>query len=354
MTNHTPHFFDLWTSLQHQSQDLNEKQRNCWDSGNQLFPVGGHHQHQRRLFCFSGPTNISLDLCTESLGSETGTHAEDEINSLFHHDQQTPHDASSVPESYDAPVASALACRRSRSFGRHERSKEGLPSFPPPLFSSSHHVHVSSHRENGRLVLRAFTRRTRNYLEAQRIDGRLRLRLLRPMAFPENGYEDEEEEEQDEGEEQEENEQGCQEEDGPEGHELVLTHHQQSRRNSVVLKRQHQAAATYVVNHHHFVSPPPPRWWNDPVTSSSAFFVNNRSRHGIHFPPTTIRSTVAEAEDGEGEEQRRGAAYSRCSPEETESALGMTTLGGGRCTKESRQPPAFLLWEPPFYAVTTS
>ncbi|CAN6482022.1 unnamed protein product [Victoria cruziana] len=349
MTNHKPHFFDIWASLRHHSQDLNEK-RNCCND--QLFPVNRDHQQQRRLFCFSSSTNISLDMCTESLGSETGTYAECETNSFFHHDQQTPHNSSPVPESYH-PVAPASVGRRNRSFGRHERSKEGLPSFPPPLASSSHHVHVSSHRENGRLVLRAVTRPRPNYLEAERIDGRLRLRLFCPASFPENDCDDDEEEEYG-GEEQEEEEQGCQEEDEQENRELVLAHQQRSRRSGLEPKRQHQPAANYVVNHHHFVIPSHPRWWNDAAASSPAFFLPTGSRGGILFPPAAIRSRTAEAEDDKGEEKWRRAALGRCSPKETELTLSWMTLGGGRCIKESRQAPAFLPGEPPFYVTTTS
>ncbi|KAK8693901.1 hypothetical protein V6N13_071468 [Hibiscus sabdariffa] len=131
----------------------------------------------------------SLEMCTERLGSETGSEVSDcsdEISLLSLETQTVScHIIPSKP-------------RESSSTGKTSRSN----SFPPPLtsISGSNGVRVKSRRENGRLVLEAVSfPPCRSYFHAERSHGRLRLSLFKDTT----PVLDEEEREQDGGEEDE-------------------------------------------------------------------------------------------------------------------------------------------------------
>ncbi|XP_060189190.1 protein FANTASTIC FOUR 4 [Lycium barbarum] len=107
----------------------------------------------------------SLEMCTESLGSETGSDISDasiEEHSFF----------SSESENF-----SHLTRRSKEIVKKHNR----IASFPPPLTSISrtNGVQVRPHREGGRLILKATTISARkSYFKTKRVNGRLRLYLL--------------------------------------------------------------------------------------------------------------------------------------------------------------------------------
>ncbi|KAA8543232.1 hypothetical protein F0562_021273 [Nyssa sinensis] len=112
----------------------------------------------------------SLEMCTESLGSETGSdisESSDEFCSL-----------SSQTDKFQAIKRS-----KSREFTKNLcRSR----SFPPPLSSicGLDSVQVRPHREGGRLVIKAVTVSScSTYFQAERIDGRLRLCLLKDCSL---------------------------------------------------------------------------------------------------------------------------------------------------------------------------
>lgn len=109
----------------------------------------------------------SLELCTESLGSETGSDtSESSILSL-----------------------SLFDSRNGRSSPREERNSSSIPlmesrksvshrSFPPPLttISGSNSLKVRPHREGGRLIIQATEApSTHSYFQRERSHGRLRL-----------------------------------------------------------------------------------------------------------------------------------------------------------------------------------
>ncbi|XP_060180299.1 protein FANTASTIC FOUR 3-like [Lycium barbarum] len=102
----------------------------------------------------------SLEMCTESLGSETGSDICESIEefSNYHGVQRSK-------------------CREfAQKFNR-------TASFPPPLTSMSGNegVQVRPHREDGRLILKAMTITSCNSnFQAERANGRLRLSLLIP------------------------------------------------------------------------------------------------------------------------------------------------------------------------------
>ncbi|WCJ21524.1 hypothetical protein M5689_003669 [Euphorbia peplus] len=125
----------------------------------------------------------SLEMCTESLGSETGSDTSDEMALL----------SSEIPENY---IESGI------KHSRFQRETSRNYSFPPPLTSISRggsNVQMRRHREDGRLVLEAvsISNSSLAYFQAERINGCLRLHLVRDS----NEAEDEEEEEFEEEEE---------------------------------------------------------------------------------------------------------------------------------------------------------
>uniref|UniRef100_A0A6N2MXB2 FAF domain-containing protein n=1 Tax=Salix viminalis TaxID=40686 RepID=A0A6N2MXB2_SALVM len=106
----------------------------------------------------------SLEMCTESLGSETG---------------------SEVSESSDdttvLPVENVNYEIRETPKSRETRRASRSASFPPPLSSirGPNNVRVRSHREGGRLVMEAVSVSSCHvYLHAERAGGRLRLHLM--------------------------------------------------------------------------------------------------------------------------------------------------------------------------------
>ncbi|KAL4355103.1 hypothetical protein GQ457_06G029340 [Hibiscus cannabinus] len=107
----------------------------------------------------------SLEMCTERLGSETGSDCSDDISLPCLETQTVACDF----------IPSKL--RESWSIRKTSRSN----SFPPPLtsISGSNGVQVKSCRENGRLVLQAISLPPcHSYFHAERSEGRLRLSLF--------------------------------------------------------------------------------------------------------------------------------------------------------------------------------
>lgn len=132
----------------------------------------------------------SLEVCTESLGSETGS---DGFSSY------TSSEAGDVDEEKEeeqlVPLAAPPQQQKQQLFfsekeetvvvknNNYSASKKlQARSFPPPLPSLARSdgpsVHMHSRRENGRLVLEAVSVPANNFFHAQRQDGRLLLTLL--------------------------------------------------------------------------------------------------------------------------------------------------------------------------------
>lgn len=113
-------------------------------------------------------SEISLGLCTENLGNETGCMDTEETNLL-----------SSIPY----PPRSDQASSSARRFT--EKKRASPRTFPPPLTTiiRSESIHFRPRREDGRLVIEA-VRIPPAYgsLQAVRSHGRLRLRFLEETA----------------------------------------------------------------------------------------------------------------------------------------------------------------------------
>ncbi|KAK7285364.1 hypothetical protein RJT34_20133 [Clitoria ternatea] len=180
-------------------------------------------------------TEQSLQMCTESLGSETGSNASDNIDdiSLFSSDTNT----------FPLTQITTTTIARDNNTSFESRRVNRACNFPPPLTSITDFggVHVMPRREGGRLIMEAFPSPSpRRYFHAERGDGRLRLCLFESYfsAFDvddevcdgeeegaaeeeeeddsernrEEAEEGEEEGEEEEGEEEEEEETGAEEE----------------------------------------------------------------------------------------------------------------------------------------------
>ncbi|KAF3631832.1 hypothetical protein FXO38_26453 [Capsicum annuum] len=111
----------------------------------------------------------SLEMCTESLGSETGSDISESIeeHSFF----------LSESENNNSHLAPRSKCKE---LGK--KRDRITTSFPPPMpsLSRTNGVQVMRpHREGGRLILKATTvSAPKPYFKAERVDGRLRLSLL--------------------------------------------------------------------------------------------------------------------------------------------------------------------------------
>ncbi|GFP92282.1 protein fantastic four 3 [Phtheirospermum japonicum] len=114
-------------------------------------------------------------MCTESLGSETGNDIISNLDEFYH----------------QHALEKQSSCRKNQEFPKKVKK---ISKFPPPLTSISGNegVQVKTHREDGRLVIKAFNFSCcRNYLQAERENGRLKLSLLRHSESDELGENEE-------------------------------------------------------------------------------------------------------------------------------------------------------------------
>ncbi|MED6119375.1 hypothetical protein PIB30_011178 [Stylosanthes scabra] len=195
----------------------------------------------------SSLSDKSLQICTESLGSETGSDT-----SLFSSSSSYPSPQSGESEKVVRESEPEAEDNKEENISNNNHlaaiTKSKLLShprcFPPPLPSLSFHgcnkskgdssssttttttsssssLHMKQHRDNGRLVLQAVSLPSNNNFNAQRQDGRLVLTFTNDQQVPEveedeeveESYDDEVMEEEEEFEEQEEEEEEVFEED---------------------------------------------------------------------------------------------------------------------------------------------
>ncbi|CAL9202989.1 unnamed protein product [Musa hybrid cultivar] len=153
----------------------------------------------------------SLEICTENLGSETGSEYFSFMDDLDYCGPLLGFDVEKEEEKKDSEEkhfvvpedgAEASGVRRHQakelksvnyhcSIGR----RSPLKSFPPPLPSISRRngpcLHMRPHRRDGRLVVEAVLVPCQNYLHAQRVDGRLLLSFIDATSEDEPGNESE-------------------------------------------------------------------------------------------------------------------------------------------------------------------
>ncbi|OIT38640.1 protein fantastic four 3 [Nicotiana attenuata] len=115
----------------------------------------------------------SLELCTENLGSETGSC--DIMDSSIFSSSFSYSTIENSPSSIESSSSSTWSrnCNKSRT-----KKKNSCTKFPPPLTTirGSNSLQFRPHREDGRLIIKAVeSPLTHNYLQAERSNGRLRL-----------------------------------------------------------------------------------------------------------------------------------------------------------------------------------
>ncbi|URE12292.1 hypothetical protein MUK42_23623 [Musa troglodytarum] len=181
-----PGQFDIWTAIQSQK------------AAAAAVPATYVHPLMRRSSSLL--SRESLDMCTENLGSETGSgDFSSFVDGLDHccppkfDDEEKAEELKYVREEQATAIVAVGGEVRTVERERRPRGKEltsvnyhcstGRPrSFPPPLPSISRRngpcLHMRPHRRDGRLVVEAVPVTSRNYLRAQRVDGRLLLSFV--------------------------------------------------------------------------------------------------------------------------------------------------------------------------------
>lgn len=130
----------------------------------------------------------SLEICTENLGSETGSdgfspYSSSEVNSEASDFDKEEESRQEDVKNYLGEELPVVA-KYNFSAASDKKMMQKHRSFPPPLSSltrSSNEgpcLHMHSQRVNGRLVLQAVAVPSTKNFQAQREDGRLRLTLL--------------------------------------------------------------------------------------------------------------------------------------------------------------------------------
>ncbi|CAM8970314.1 unnamed protein product [Rhodiola kirilowii] len=167
-----PSQIDIWTSI------LSQKN----DSHSSVPPPYVHPLVRRSASTLS---EKSLEICTESLGSETGS----DVFSAFPTSETGDEDKEAeisqplpvdekLPQTVDPEEIHVVKY----NCAYHNKKSSGSRSFPPPLPSLARRdgasLHMHSRRENGRLVLAAVSIPTQNNFHAQRQDGRLLLTFV--------------------------------------------------------------------------------------------------------------------------------------------------------------------------------
>ncbi|CAM0871016.1 unnamed protein product [Alopecurus aequalis] len=176
-----PQQLDMWSAIQ--ADDGATKPALAPEPAKASYPV----KTVRRSM-----SHESLDLCTESLGSETGTRGDFLDQAAIMACLYAPPSLDTAADSFAPPPA--LHEEEEQVQEQEETVTAGLTevryhrarpqrAFPPPLASMSRRpgddagpcLRMRPHRRDGRLVVEAVAARPQGYLHARRQDGRLRL-----------------------------------------------------------------------------------------------------------------------------------------------------------------------------------
>lgn len=168
---------DIWASIQ---KEKNEKPRNLdiWSSivsqkeqedASKSLPPYIHPLVKRSK---SSLSERSLEICTESLGSETGS------DGFSSYPTSETGDSDKEEEQEQRKQQSPIEYDEIRVVKYNNAAKKSPQrSFPPPISSLSLNngasVRMTTRRDNGRLVLEAVSVPSHNNFQAQRQDGRL-------------------------------------------------------------------------------------------------------------------------------------------------------------------------------------
>ncbi|KAL8047878.1 hypothetical protein ABFX02_07G028700 [Erythranthe guttata] len=134
--------------------------------------------------CYTHPlskkSSFSLELCTENLGSETGTDIITDGSSIFLSPSSTTEIIHPIFSDKSGGVSDDDCCRRTATAVVVKKASfRETRNFPPPLSTMSSMQVRRRRSDGGRLIIEAVEAPFRNsYLQAERIDGRLRLCFL--------------------------------------------------------------------------------------------------------------------------------------------------------------------------------
>ncbi|CAN4100807.1 unnamed protein product [Withania somnifera] len=175
---------DVWTSIQNNKEPTS---LDVWSSiltqkNEESSTLPPPYVHPLLKKSSSSLTEKSLEICTESLGSETGS----EISLSSYHPSDTDEDKDDHPQPQQQQkeelIPQSFEEFPAVKFNPNKKLSSPPKSFPPPISSLATEdkpsVHMQSRRQNGRLILEAVSVPPQNHFCAQRVDGRLLLTLI--------------------------------------------------------------------------------------------------------------------------------------------------------------------------------
>ncbi|KAL3530294.1 hypothetical protein ACH5RR_009616 [Cinchona calisaya] len=184
--NKRPGQDDVWRSIQSQKE---KKEQEGWnwstilvqknEDSSKLPPPYIHPLVRKSC---SSLSEKSLQICTESLGSETGSDGFSSYTPSEVGDVEEEKDNYHQQQEEEQLSHESFEDMRIVKYNYCSSRKMGPRSFPPPLPSLARDdgvsLHMQSRRQNGRLVLEAVSIPPQNYFHAQRGDGCLRLTFI--------------------------------------------------------------------------------------------------------------------------------------------------------------------------------
>ncbi|KAJ8563440.1 hypothetical protein K7X08_031892 [Anisodus acutangulus] len=185
---------DVWTSIQHSTNKVDQPTSNgVWSSiltqkKEETSTLPPPYVHPLLKKSSSSLTVKSLEICTESLGSETGS----EISLSSYPPSDTDEDKDEKQQQKDQEVIISQSFEEFPvvvKYNNHNKKTSSPPkSFPPPISflaaEDKPSVQMQSIRQNGRLILEAVSV-PQNHFCTQRVDGRLLLTLITTKVEPE-------------------------------------------------------------------------------------------------------------------------------------------------------------------------
>ncbi|KAK8940818.1 hypothetical protein KSP39_PZI010210 [Platanthera zijinensis] len=161
---------DIWSSIQKNNENIT------------VAPPSSLYVHPLVRQASSLMSQNSLEICTESLGSETGSYefsGDELMDSPFGDETEDEEEEVEEEEECQEMERNDLSnVKYHCSIGRRSPAR----SFPPPLPSISRRdgfcFKMQPHRHNGRLVLESVPVPSHNYLRAERHGGRLLLSFI--------------------------------------------------------------------------------------------------------------------------------------------------------------------------------
>ncbi|KAL1199180.1 Protein FAF-like [Cardamine amara subsp. amara] len=207
--------FDIWAQIQQDKNDKKDEeiqpgQSDVWssilsekkktESSNDTVPPPYVHPLVKRA---SSLSEKSLEICTESLGSETGcegfsSYASSETGEAEIEIQEVTSLVLNVIETKVEETEAVVEVEQESITVPNHTIELPRGSFPPPIRSlssqSGSSLHMKTRRDNGRLVLEAVSMPSHNNFSAKRKNGRLLLTFAEVSDEPINNASEKEDE----------------------------------------------------------------------------------------------------------------------------------------------------------------